>query len=193
MATALNRPLLPFGGTNMIFAGDFAQLPPAIGGENVSLYSHTIGSSSSDQQASIGKYLWHQVNTVVLLKRNCQQTGNSEKDVKFRKALENMRYKQCTTEDITFLRSLISDPSNNSRSVDNPRFRNTSIILTYNKHKDVPNELGTKRFAAETGQTLVQFFSEDEEVVFDEPPSKTHDRKHKWRKATKHKIDNQVQ
>ncbi|KAF5346395.1 hypothetical protein D9758_012777 [Tetrapyrgos nigripes] len=48
MATALNHPLLPFGGMNMIFAGDFAQLPPAIGGESVSLYSHTIGSSSSD-------------------------------------------------------------------------------------------------------------------------------------------------
>ncbi|KAF5358680.1 hypothetical protein D9758_007766 [Tetrapyrgos nigripes] len=37
LATALNLPHLPFGGMNMIFAGDFAQLPPAMGGENVSL------------------------------------------------------------------------------------------------------------------------------------------------------------
>ncbi|KAF5320576.1 hypothetical protein D9758_018762 [Tetrapyrgos nigripes] len=84
-------------------------------------------------------------------------------------------------------------PSNESRSIDNPRFRNTSIILTYNKHKDVANELGTKRFAAETGQMLAHFFSEDEEVVFDELPSKTHDRKRKRRKATKHKINDEVQ
>ncbi|KAF5348958.1 hypothetical protein D9758_014201 [Tetrapyrgos nigripes] len=193
IASALNRPLLPFGGMNMIFAGDFAQLPPAMGGENVSLYSHTIGTSSSDQHASIGKYLWHQINTVVLLRKNCRQTGSSIRDVKFRQALENMRYKQCTAEDITLLRSLISDPSNESRSIDNPRFWNTSIILTYNKHKDVANELGTKRFAAETGQMLAHFFSEDEEVVFDELPSKTHDRKRKQRKATKHKINDEVQ
>ncbi|KAF5373940.1 hypothetical protein D9758_000888 [Tetrapyrgos nigripes] len=193
MATALNQPLLPFGGMNMIFAGDFAQLPLAMGGESVSLYSHIIGSNSSDQQASIGKYLWHQVNTVVLLRKNCRQTGKSDKDKKFRQALENMRYKNCTTEDISFLRSLISDPSNESRSIDNPHFRNTSIILTYNKHKDVANELGSKRFAAETGQVLTHFLSDDEEVIFDEPPSQTHDRKRKRRKATKHQIDEHVQ
>ncbi|KAF5346590.1 hypothetical protein D9758_013445 [Tetrapyrgos nigripes] len=193
MATALNQPLLPFGGMNMIFSGDFAQLPLAMGGESVSLYSHIIGSNSSDQQASIGKYLWHQVNTVVLLRKNCRQTGKSDQDNTFRQALENMRYKNCTTEDISFLRSLISDPSNDSRSIDNPRFGNTSIILTYNKHKDVANELGSKRFAAETGQVLTPFFSDDEEVVFDEPPTKTRDRKRKRRKATKHQIDEHVQ
>ena len=34
---------IPFGGMNMIFAGDFAQLAPAIGGEHTSLYSQTAG------------------------------------------------------------------------------------------------------------------------------------------------------
>ncbi|KAK0442206.1 hypothetical protein EV421DRAFT_1711020, partial [Armillaria borealis] len=35
-----NRPELPFGGMNIIFAGDFAQLPPAIGSEQASLYAY---------------------------------------------------------------------------------------------------------------------------------------------------------
>ncbi|KAG5221681.1 ATP-dependent DNA helicase [Salix suchowensis] len=40
MCLALNAPPgLPFGGLNMIFAGDFAQLPPPIGGENSKLTS----------------------------------------------------------------------------------------------------------------------------------------------------------
>jgi len=55
----------------MIFAGDFAQLPPAIGQEHASLYSRTVGgktTSRHDQEAAIGKVLWHQVTTVVILK-----------------------------------------------------------------------------------------------------------------------------
>lgn len=36
-----------FGSLNIIFTGDFTQLPPAIGHENASLYSHTVGLRSS--------------------------------------------------------------------------------------------------------------------------------------------------
>ena len=52
---------MPFGGLNMTFCGDFAQLPPAVGGENVSLYSRSIGSVSTDiksQEEAVGKALW---------------------------------------------------------------------------------------------------------------------------------------
>ena len=35
----LNTPEDSFSGLNMVFSGDFAQLPPAVGGEGVSLYS----------------------------------------------------------------------------------------------------------------------------------------------------------
>ena len=34
----------PFGGVNMVFADDFAQLPPAMDGENISLYGQFIGA-----------------------------------------------------------------------------------------------------------------------------------------------------
>src|ERR1700677_434420 len=65
----------PFGGLNMIFAGDFAQLPPAIGQENASLYSHTVGSTGRyhDQEAAIGKALWYQIATVVFVQENMRQ------------------------------------------------------------------------------------------------------------------------
>jgi hypothetical protein len=122
---------------NMVFAGDFAQLPPAIGGENISLYSQFIGARSSDkksQEESIGKALWHQVTTVVILCQNMCQQKQSEDDNKFCTALENMRYKSCTFED---------------------------IITAKNIHKDEINRVGALRFAQETGQTLTDFYSED--------------------------------
>src|ERR1700683_38535 len=43
LAKAFNEPNKPFGGLNMIFSGDFSQLPPVNGGESCSLYSGSVG------------------------------------------------------------------------------------------------------------------------------------------------------
>ena len=66
LAKARNMTETPFGGLNMIFAGDFAQLKPVFGSP---LYSHTVGTSLDasmsvrSQQSAIGKALWHQVTS----------------------------------------------------------------------------------------------------------------------------------
>ena len=76
LAVVLGNAELPFGGMNMIFAGDFAQLPPAIGGETASLYSRTVGCRLNirrEQESAIGKALWHQTTTVVILRENMRQ------------------------------------------------------------------------------------------------------------------------
>src|SRR5947199_6652324 len=60
LAKAMNVYDNPFGGMNMIFAGDFAQLPP-VGGS--SLYSRTVGTTVDaaltphSQESSVGKVL----------------------------------------------------------------------------------------------------------------------------------------
>ncbi|KIK58936.1 hypothetical protein GYMLUDRAFT_170278 [Collybiopsis luxurians FD-317 M1] len=130
----------------MIFVGDFAQLPP-VGGENVSLFSHTAGLNRTTLQgnyAAIGKALWHQVNTVVILRKNMRNQGQSVDDVKFRRALENMRYKACTPEDVRFLKTL-----------------DAPIIVGENRQKDEINRLGCLRYAADTSQKLTDFYSTD--------------------------------
>ena len=164
LAKVMNNSDLPFGGMNMIFAGDFAQLPPAIGQENASLYSRTVGLSPKslhDQEAAIGKALWHQITTVVILRENMRQKTQTPDDARLREALSNMRYKACTPNDIAFLRSCISSDLEGRHSVKEKQFRNVSIITTLNLPKDVINNLGSQRFAAETGQDLIDFYSED--------------------------------
>lgn len=57
------------------------------------------------QEEAIGKALWHQITTVVMLKENMRQKTQTPEDGKLRTALENMRYKACTQDDIRFLRT----------------------------------------------------------------------------------------
>ena len=95
LCQATNKTDVPFGGYNMIFAGDFAQLPPVIGGESAALYSglqHVSAHVTGDQESTIGKALWHQVTTVVILRENMRQRNQSKEDDQLRTALSNMRY-----------------------------------------------------------------------------------------------------
>ena len=176
----------PFGGLNMIFAGDFAQLPPVIGRENAALYSRTVGVHSNirrEQEASIRKALWHQITTVVILQQNMRQRTQSRDDAKLREALSNMRYKSCTATDIAFLCTCITSDNPNRPSITDDEFCNISIITAFNTHKDSINTIGTRRFATEKGVKLTDFFSDDR-------VGKVEDRdKKKGRKiATNHKI-----
>jgi hypothetical protein len=103
LCKVMDESTLPFGGLNMLFAGDFSQLPPPVGGENVSLYSRIVGQTGTwkkAQENAMGRALWHQVTTVVILRQNMRQKMQSKDDDKLRQALENMRYKDCTFADI---------------------------------------------------------------------------------------------
>jgi len=168
IAMAFNVTEIPYGGKNIVFAGDFAQLPPVGGRESASLYSGNIGTQSHsalrsyDQESAIGKALWHQITTVVILRKNMRQDQQSEEDDKFRRALENMRYKACTPEDISFLRTRIAGPGDKRPKLAQKHFRNISIITTGNPQKDRINELGNLCFSQEAKQELVNFYSYDE-------------------------------
>jgi hypothetical protein len=73
---------MPFGGINMIFAGDFAQLPPVMAHL---LYSGSVGmqiESATDicsQENAIGKALWHQITTLVILRQNMRQVTQTKR------------------------------------------------------------------------------------------------------------------
>lgn len=151
----------PFGGFNIIFAGDFAQLPP-VGGK--ALFDCEVGfdgKSQLTQRAALGRMLWHQVTTVVILRENMRQIGMSAEDKQFRRALENMRYKACTDNDIRFLQTLIVNPDTPDNRLLDWRFRHVSVITGLNAHRDAINTLGCEKFARDTGQSLEEFHSVD--------------------------------
>ncbi|KAH7903669.1 hypothetical protein BJ138DRAFT_1020268 [Hygrophoropsis aurantiaca] len=90
-----------------------------------------------------------------------RQNVQSEQDARLRTALENMRYKNCTEDDISFLMSRVAGEPPDRPSLQEGKFRNVSIITAWNSQKDRINELGAHRFASDNGRELVEFFSED--------------------------------
>jgi hypothetical protein len=170
----------PFGGMNIILAGDFAQLSPVFGSP---LYDGTVERyvnsrmSVREQETIIGKVLWHQITTVVILKQNMRQKTQTEADAKLRTALENMRYAACTPDDIAFLKTLIAGKDDKSPSLKDSRFRNVSIITARNNQRDRINEEGSRRFVADHGLELSHFYSLDE--LAGSENSKSHKRRRK--------------
>ncbi len=128
------------------------------------MYSCTIGAlgtSLASQEEAIGKALWHQITTVVILRQNMRQRTQSKQDGQLRTALENMRYKSCTPADIDFLYSRVSSTLPSRVSVTDAGFIGVPIITALNIHKDEINTISAERFARETGQELVDFCSDD--------------------------------
>ena len=109
LSKVMNEHNNPFGGKSIILAGNFAQLPPTNGSP---LYSNVVSKnqmnsmSKWDQESRIGKILWHEIMTIVILTQNMRQLKMSEDDKKFRIALSNMRYAACTSDDLEFLETL---------------------------------------------------------------------------------------
>ncbi|KAK0218907.1 hypothetical protein IW262DRAFT_1448880 [Armillaria fumosa] len=150
-----------FRGMNMIFASDFAQLPPIMG-EDWSLYGHKMVYMANNllgQKRAIDRSLWHQVTTIIILRQNMHQRSQSKDDAKLRTALENMRYKDCMDNDITFLKSRVSNARLNGPTIKDDVFHNVSITTAWNVHNDKINRLGVQRFVRETSQELVNFYS----------------------------------
>ncbi|KAJ7168098.1 hypothetical protein C8R43DRAFT_876954 [Mycena crocata] len=90
-----------------------------------------------------------------------RQKTQTPDDAKLRTALENMRYAACTEEDIVFLRTRIAGDREDHPHLNTQLFRNVSIITAWNIQRDLINDEGAKRFAADTNQDLVEFYSVD--------------------------------
>ncbi|PPQ81451.1 hypothetical protein CVT26_007746 [Gymnopilus dilepis] len=177
-----NNPDEIFGGLNVIVLGDFAQLSPVHG---KSLYNGkamdlSARSKLMDQEAFLGRAIWHQFTTVVMLVQNMRQLQQSTRDAQFRTCLTNMRYGACTDEDIHFLQSLIVRQESDLH-VKGPEFRNSAVITCFNAQRDRFNEIGVERFARDTNQRLYEFYSEDALAIREEEPTK----KRKRRKRVK--------
>ena len=148
---------LPFGGVNIVFAGDFAQLPPV--GQR-SLYCRTNGHNVSTPRAQsdvFGRLLWLSVDVVVLLTQVLRQSGNA--DIAFVELLSRLRIGRCTDDDYRVLQSRLLRTV--CPSWDDDAWLSAPILVSSNDAKDALNQRATFAFARRAGRPLHWYESAD--------------------------------
>ena len=145
----------PFGGINVIFAGDFAQLPPV---GDTKLYTHLNytklrADTPSGQKTVLGKLLWRSVDTVVLLNEQMRQAG--EVNAKFVSLLNRLRDGSCTAEDFELLNTRLISTSH--EDLTDELWRSAPAIVSDNAVKDAINVRATLAFAERTNQAVHWF------------------------------------
>ncbi|KAJ4493162.1 hypothetical protein C8J55DRAFT_418102 [Lentinula edodes] len=130
---------LPFGGINIIFAGDFAQLAPIREQRLFSFINTARVGTSYGQEIVFGKLLWLSVKTVVLLTQVMRQSG-----------LENEQFVGL----LSWLRTVQPNWSD-------AKWQNTPTIVSDNRVKDMINERSTAAFARRTGKPLYWYYASD--------------------------------
>ncbi|KAG2146372.1 uncharacterized protein EDB93DRAFT_1240853 [Suillus bovinus] len=133
----------PFGGINIIFARDFAQLSPVTGKQ---LYAHLdlrCCATTQGQKSIFGRLLWLSISTVVLSTKIIRQSGP-----------ENKRF----VESLTCLHEgkLITTSAGNTNHC---KWKDAPIIVCDNESKDELNIRMMTAFAKRTGRTLHWYHS----------------------------------
>ncbi|KAG2030252.1 hypothetical protein BDR03DRAFT_814261, partial [Suillus americanus] len=140
----------PFGGINIIFAGDFAQLSPVSGKQ---LYAHLDlkrCATTQGQKTISGRLLWLSTNTVVLLTKIMCQSGPDNEG--FVECLAHLREGKCTQDDYQLLQTRVITTS--ARNTKDCEWKDAPIIVCDNESKDELNIRMTTAFAQRTGRTL---------------------------------------
>ncbi len=159
----------PFGGVNVIFTGDFAQLKPV---KQPSLYCHRYVRSPGLAEcqshdgvgALMGVYLWRLVKTVVMLKWNQRQTG----DPIYAALLERIRVGACVVDktsgslsDLELLRSRELSRIRRDGVEDLVKFCNAPIIVGRKKVRDLLNLRLMAHHARSLGADVHVYYAED--------------------------------
>ncbi|KNZ77120.1 ATP-dependent DNA helicase PIF1 [Termitomyces sp. J132] len=129
-----------FGGMNVIFAGDFAQLPPPA---DARLYGGIDGEKCSKsnvgQDIIFRKLLWFSVQTVVFFTQQHWQMGDNNS--RFVNLLSRLREGRCNNRDNNLLHLHVLSLSDVKQ---HPSWRAVPIIVATNAVKDVLNECMAK-------------------------------------------------
>lgn len=178
----------PFSGISVIFASDFAQLPPVAEtslARRIDATSGAAGSSRRAQHKIDGKILWNSVENVVLLTETMRQIGKENRP--FIDLLGCLREGQCTQSDYDLLNTRLLQ--NIPLSERGQEWSDPPVIAADNASKDALNEAAVQAFAQCIEREMHWYYAIDKksgDVLADPHVRTALQRAHSGR--TKHRI-----
>ena len=140
----------PFGGVNIIFAGDFCQLP-AVGETRLyAKFNNGQRSESKNLHAIYGRLLWLSIPNVIILQSVERQRGSGSTELIL--LLSRLCKGNCTAVDYEFLSTRLAPTL--SQKTDMSSWQDAPIIVSENATKDALNVAATEAFAHRTGRHL---------------------------------------
>ena len=170
--SAAKENVTPFGGINIIFASDFAQLPPV--GYRRRLYSQIevrhAGKSkkkTAHEKDVISKILWLSIRKVVIFKEVWRQKINhvgetaerADSNGQFLELLNRLREGKCTDDDYGLLCTRLATNVNPNWA--SPDWSDTPMIISQNETKDLLNNSAAITFAKRMGRKLHWYYAAD--------------------------------
>ena len=147
----------PFGGINIIFSGDFAQLLPVGDTRFCSKLNTHKWATNGGQNEMFRKLLWLSINKCVMLTEVMQQRGLENQN--FVELLQRLRTGQCNEADYELLNSKLL----HNAWPDWPKkeWTESPVIVSNNEAKDLINLRCAQAFAARSGQLLHYYHALD--------------------------------
>ncbi|KAE8219159.1 hypothetical protein CF319_g7097 [Tilletia indica] len=146
----------PFGGMNVLFAGDLCQLPPVRSAALYSNFTSTANSAHTQTMVELGRAAWQEVNIVVNFVEQMRM-----KDADMAAVLSRLRLRQCTNDDADLLNenTLRSAACPNGKQLDNDL---DAIVLTRtNETVRSLNHQRATQYASNTGAGFVVSSAQD--------------------------------
>ena len=147
---------LPFGGINVILAGDFHQFPPVVTKNNAPLY-YPSNVEKDNLEDLHGRDIYEQFNTVVCLRQQIRVHDPVWTDL-----LRHVRYGNCREEHLKLLRSLIvTNPDCPPTDYQSAPWNDAVIITPRHGVRLQWNAAALRHFCASKNRQIFQCPAED--------------------------------
>jgi len=142
-----------FGGLNVIICGDYHQFPPVMRKGGALYFESNTSKDKADDQ--VGRKIYEQFTTVVILKEQVRSSGDPE----WTQFLRRLREGKCTEDDREMLRTL--EVSNNPELMDDAAWADAPLVTPRNAVRHKWNSACIRRHCARTSRQLYRVPAKD--------------------------------
>lgn len=145
-----------FGGINVILCGDFHQFPPVATAKNETLY-FPIHSGVDTLEQQVGRKIYEEFTTVVILKQQMRVVDNVWKDI-----LSRLRHGRVSRSDIDILRGLVlGHPNCPATNFDDAEWKKAALVTSRHGVRRAWNDTALRKHCKETGHRIYICHSDD--------------------------------